>query len=391
MTGKGEILRCAQDDGRKFRNNNRRPMPGAHFLSKILFSSAEDAKGLVNRRANSVKLPICLSKSVLLGLLLNAAIVGCATTEDGSPENTDGVGVEGEPAADAEDTETAAANEALLGVPADEASAGDEGVASEEAAASEETATTEEEGAASDEVADSEYAAEGEEVATEEGAEDVDQAETGMDETSDTSADAAPLVMEEQVEETPSYQLNAAPAQVADTAGNESIAVDAEEAVQTEPAKESAPAQAAVSTPAPSASSEGQTGSAEYIVLPGDTLSAIAKKVTGSHRNWKRLADHNGIADPTKIHPGDVIKLQAEDTATASQYLAGVSTKTVTVEKGDTLEKIAAKVMGSASYWPVIWRLNVAVVPNPHRIYQPQSLVYYDVAGSGQTAGAVAH
>lgn len=41
-----------------------------------------------------------------------------------------------------------------------------------------------------------------------------------------------------------------------------------------------------------------------YIVKAGDTLWAIAKRLTGNGANYKTIASKNGIKDPNKIYPG---------------------------------------------------------------------------------------
>ena len=48
------------------------------------------------------------------------------------------------------------------------------------------------------------------------------------------------------------------------------------------------------------------SGGAVYVVQPGDTLSEIAARYGTS---WQRLAQHNGIADPSLIHPGERITI----------------------------------------------------------------------------------
>lgn len=54
----------------------------------------------------------------------------------------------------------------------------------------------------------------------------------------------------------------------------------------------------------PQTTRETKAVSNEYIVKSGDTLWAIAKKMTGSGDNYKALATKNNIKDPDKIYVG---------------------------------------------------------------------------------------
>lgn len=72
-----------------------------------------------------------------------------------------------------------------------------------------------------------------------------------------------------------------------------------------------------------------------YTVQSGDTLSGIAAKYGTTYQH---LAQINGIADPSKIYTGQVIKIDGTITATNTQ-----TTKTYTVKSGDTLSGIATK------------------------------------------------
>lgn len=72
-----------------------------------------------------------------------------------------------------------------------------------------------------------------------------------------------------------------------------------------------------------------------YTVQAGDTLSGIASKYGTTYQH---LAQINGIADPSKIYTGQVIKIDGTTTVSNTQ-----TTKTYTVKSGDTLSGIAAK------------------------------------------------
>ena len=67
-----------------------------------------------------------------------------------------------------------------------------------------------------------------------------------------------------------------------------------------------------------------------YTVKSGDTLSEIATKYGTT---YQEIAGLNGIANPNKIYVGQVLKIKTN----------GTTTKTYTVKSGDTLSKIAKK------------------------------------------------
>lgn len=53
-----------------------------------------------------------------------------------------------------------------------------------------------------------------------------------------------------------------------------------------------------------------------YTIKAGDSLTKIAIKIYGDANKWRELADLNGIADPVKIKPGQVLKLMAKPIST---------------------------------------------------------------------------
>jgi nucleoid-associated protein YgaU len=73
-------------------------------------------------------------------------------------------------------------------------------------------------------------------------------------------------------------------------------------------AKSPAPSQAAPATPEPAP----PTAAASYVVQEGDTLSLIAKKLTGNEANWTEIARANGISDPTKLQVGMSLRIPSE-------------------------------------------------------------------------------
>lgn len=105
------------------------------------------------------------------------------------------------------------------------------------------------------------------------------------------------------------------------------------------------------STPAPSGGS--------YTVVSGDNLSSIAQRY---NTNWQTLAQLNGLSNPDKIYPGQVLKVPGAGAAAPSA-------QTYTVKSGDNLSSIAAKYNTS---WQRLAQLNG--LPNPDKIYPGQVL-----------------
>jgi nucleoid-associated protein YgaU len=78
-----------------------------------------------------------------------------------------------------------------------------------------------------------------------------------------------------------------------------------------EAAEESAPAAAAPAAAAPAAAGPASGGGRSYTVKAGDSLSKIAKALTGDLNNWKAIyeANKDTIKDPNVIRPGQVIRI----------------------------------------------------------------------------------
>jgi len=134
-----------------------------------------------------------------------------------------------------------------------------------------------------------------------------------------------------------------------------------------------------------------------YVVQPGDTLGTISKTLYGTSRQWKSLAELNGLANAARIYPGDAIKYTANETTAAfeSRY-DGLAKASVTVEKGDTLSKIAVRVMGQSHFWKMLWRWNEATLSDPNKIAVGQNLQYVsakdlEAASNAAPSDAAAH
>ena len=100
-----------------------------------------------------------------------------------------------------------------------------------------------------------------------------------------------------------------------------------------------------------------------YTVKSGDTLSAIAAKYGTT---YQKIASDNGISDPNKIYPGQVLKIKgATNNTTNTQDVS----KTYTVKSGDTLSAIAVKY--GTTYQEIARKNGIA---NPNKIYPGQVL-----------------
>lgn len=111
-------------------------------------------------------------------------------------------------------------------------------------------------------------------------------------------------------------------------------------------------------TPAPQPSKPVQS-TTTYTVRKGDTLSGIASKYGTTYQELARI---NGITDPNKIYPGQVLKINgtASNTSTAQYY---------TVKSGDNLTKIA-KAYGTTVNQLVAWN----GIKDKNKIYVGQKL-----------------
>ena len=99
-----------------------------------------------------------------------------------------------------------------------------------------------------------------------------------------------------------------------------------------------------------------------YIVQEGDTLSDLAKKFFGDGEKWPALLDAMPAKpqDPHKALPvGAVIQ---------------VPCIWVTVQKGDSLAKIAARVLGDAGRYGRIIAANKKALPDPNKVAVGQKL-----------------
>ena len=94
--------------------------------------------------------------------------------------------------------------------------------------------------------------------------------------------------------------------------GDSGEALDAAEETAAPAPEAAAPATRPASKPAaPPKSVPAGEGGRTYTVKPGDSLSKIAKALTGALNNWTKIHEANRdlIADPNVIHPGQTIRI----------------------------------------------------------------------------------
>lgn len=114
-----------------------------------------------------------------------------------------------------------------------------------------------------------------------------------------------------------------------------------------------------------------------YTVLPGDSLSAIARDQLGDADRWPELVDLNPVVadDPDLIYAGTVLRLPAA----ADPAEAVTTTRAYTVRPGDTLSSIAARELGDAERYPEIFEASKNTVQSDGR-----QVTHPDVIDVGQ-------
>lgn len=123
-----------------------------------------------------------------------------------------------------------------------------------------------------------------------------------------------------------------------------------------------------------------------HYVKPYDTLWSIAVKYYGSGTYWRKIFADNAdrIRNPNIIYTGQPILIypSGENAVTgngtgssANMNSASGSQRTYSVQPGDNLWRISARVLGSWRYWDAIYQLNQNIIRDPRRLYPGQILV----------------
>jgi nucleoid-associated protein YgaU len=115
-----------------------------------------------------------------------------------------------------------------------------------------------------------------------------------------------------------------------------------------------------------------------YVVQKGDSLIRIAARTLGNGSRWKEIQSLNGGLDPQRLQPGMKIVLPAS----AKPYKAGGTDAapskapnstprassstgaTYVVRSGDTLSRIAARMLGDGGRWRDLVAANPGLDPN---------------------------
>ncbi len=184
---------------------------------------------------------------------------------------------------------------------------------------------------------------------------------------------------------------DAAAAPASDTAAPASAPSNATAAAPAAAPAAQASAPAATALPQQPGGSPAAAGLPElgskmaYIVEPGDTLAKISQKIYGAPSHWQEMATLSGLANPSKIYPGDVIYYTLEDSAVAfAKAYDAVQRAEEQVQPGDTLATISKRVYGETSGWRSIWRHNDNI--DDPDVVQSGTTVYYVPRGAVQAA-----
>jgi len=122
-----------------------------------------------------------------------------------------------------------------------------------------------------------------------------------------------------------------------------------------------------------------------YIVEAGDTLGKISQKIYGTTGRWNELATLSGMANPSRIYPGDLVYYTLDESAVAfATAYESVQRGTESVKPGDTLATIAQRIYGSSKAWRSLWRHNDNI-DNPD-ILTAGTAVYFVPKGSATAA-----
>jgi nucleoid-associated protein YgaU len=164
----------------------------------------------------------------------------------------------------------------------------------------------------------------------------------------------------------------------------------------TKPAAPTTPIMA-VADPTPAAARSAMTsGSHQYTIKAGQTLSSIAGEVYGNSRFYVAIIRANPNINPTHLRPGMQIVLppasevnpQATPEGAAAERTTAVTGRSYTVKAGDTLYAISKELFGTPRQADAIYELNKQTIgPNEGRLKQGMVLKLPEAA-SGPTASA---
>jgi nucleoid-associated protein YgaU len=204
--------------------------------------------------------------------------------------------------------------------------------------------------------------------------------DTTFGEVAEPSVDAEAALSQDAVntEDTASYKLEEAqPVTDVETPASEpSPALELESAPA--PIAEEQPVVEDVAAPQAAEVANNDIGSELiYVVHRGESLSSVATQFLGKAKLWRKLAKLNKISNPNRIEVGMMLKIPVSDEnrSKVEEFVAANEKKTK-VKRGDTLAKIAKRVLGTKNAWRYLWKANESLIPNPNRIEVGQELGY---------------
>jgi len=154
-------------------------------------------------------------------------------------------------------------------------------------------------------------------------------------------------------------------------------------AVRTEQRPSSGDSSSLVANPATPARIERASASGTtHVIQPGETFVSIARMVYGDGRFYKALVDANPSINPSRLKPGDTIKVppssevkqSARRSANASATPGAASStdgKTYTVRKDDSLYAIAKKLYHRGDKADELYELNKQVIGSDRTKLKP--------------------
>lgn len=118
-----------------------------------------------------------------------------------------------------------------------------------------------------------------------------------------------------------------------------------------------------------------------YTIQSGDTLGSISRLIYGKRTRWKELAAWNKIPANGRIMAGSVLKYKSDaESADFDQRWNALAQKTTKVKKHDSLSHLAKRLLGNASLWPMLWKLNEDKISNPNHLVAGTELKYISQA-----------
>jgi nucleoid-associated protein YgaU len=106
-----------------------------------------------------------------------------------------------------------------------------------------------------------------------------------------------------------------------------------------------------------------------YTVAEGETLGEIAQRELGSYRMWRKIVALNNINDPSRISPGDVLRMPVVSSMVpVFEPMKPLGTVIHTVVEDDTFSSLAGDYFGDINLFGKILDANPMVDPNRMKI-----------------------